>query len=119
MIAKSFSGDMWKAELSGYTLRRCLGDDDVAGLFLLLIVKCEREKLRKELLTQKQAEFDGFRNTQATQWQRMLTLRDSLLGQHALALASVAQWIDCCPVNQRIAGSNPSQGTCLGCGPGS
>ena len=45
MIAKSFSADMWKAELSGYTLRGCLGDDDVAGLFLLLIVKCERKEI--------------------------------------------------------------------------
>lgn len=35
IITKSFSADMWK-ELSGYTLRRFLGDDDAAGLFLLL-----------------------------------------------------------------------------------
>ena len=34
------------------------------------------------------------------------------------ALAGVAQWIECWPVNQRIADSIPSQGTCLGCGPG-
>ena len=34
------------------------------------------------------------------------------------ALAGVAQWIECRPVNQRVAGSIPSQGTCLGCGPG-
>ena len=33
-------------------------------------------------------------------------------------LASVAQWIECRPVNQRVTGSIPSQGTCLGCGPG-
>ena len=32
-------------------------------------------------------------------------------------LAGVTQWIECCPVNQRVAGSIPSQGTCLGCGP--
>ena len=31
------------------------------------------------------------------------------------ALASVAQWIECRPVNQRVVGSIPSQGTCLGC----
>ena len=31
------------------------------------------------------------------------------------ALAGVAQWTDCCPVNQRVAGWIPSQGTCLGC----
>ena len=34
------------------------------------------------------------------------------------ALASVAQWIECWPVNQRVAGWIPSQGTCLGCKPG-
>ena len=31
-----------------------------------------------------------------------------------MALASVAQWIEFWPVNQRVAGSIPSQGTCLG-----
>ena len=31
-----------------------------------------------------------------------------------LALAGVAQWIG----NQRVASLIPSQGTCLGCGPG-
>ena len=35
-----------------------------------------------------------------------------------LALAGVAQWIECQPVNQMVAGSIPCQGTCLGCGPG-
>ena len=34
------------------------------------------------------------------------------------ALAAMAQWIEHWPVNQRIASSIPSQGTCLGCGPG-
>ena len=29
-------------------------------------------------------------------------------------LAGVAQWIEYGPVNQRVAGSIPSQGTCLG-----
>ena len=33
------------------------------------------------------------------------------------ALAGVAQWIEGWPANQRVAGSIPSQGTCLGCGP--
>ena len=32
------------------------------------------------------------------------------------ALAGVAQWPQ--PVNQRVAGSIPSQNTCLGCRPG-
>ena len=34
------------------------------------------------------------------------------------ALADKAQWIEHQPVNQRVAGSIPSQGTCLGCRPG-
>ena len=34
-----------------------------------------------------------------------------------LALAGVAQWIERWPANQRVAGSIPSQGTCLHCWP--
>ena len=34
------------------------------------------------------------------------------------ALAGVAQWIERQTVKQRVAGSIPSQGTFLGCGPG-
>ena len=34
------------------------------------------------------------------------------------ALAGVAQWIECQTVNQRATSSIPSQGTCVGCGPG-
>ena len=34
------------------------------------------------------------------------------------ALAGVAQWIECRPVNQKGTGSIPSQGTCLACRPG-
>ena len=33
-------------------------------------------------------------------------------------LAGVAQWIEWWPASQRVAGSIPSQGTCLGCRPG-
>ena len=33
---------------------------------------------------------------------------------YSIVLAGVAQWIECRPVNQRVAGSIPSQGTCLG-----
>ena len=33
-------------------------------------------------------------------------------------MLSVAQWIGCWPVDQKVAGCIPSQGTCLGCGPG-
>ena len=34
------------------------------------------------------------------------------------ALAEVAQWIESWPMNRKVASSVPSQGTCLGCGPG-
>ena len=34
------------------------------------------------------------------------------------ALAGVAQWTECGPAKQRVAGSIPSQGTCVGCEPG-
>ena len=34
-------------------------------------------------------------------------------------LAGVAQWIEHQPVNQKVTGLIPGQGTCLGCGPGS
>ena len=34
------------------------------------------------------------------------------------AQAGVAQWIECWPVNPKVAGLIPSQGICLGCGPG-
>ena len=34
------------------------------------------------------------------------------------ALAGVAQWIERGPVNRRVAGLIPSQGTYLGCRPG-
>ena len=34
------------------------------------------------------------------------------------ALTDVAQWIEHRPVNQKVTGSIPSQGTCLGCGAG-
>ena len=35
-----------------------------------------------------------------------------------LALAGVTQWTECWPMSQKVAGSIPSQDTCLGCGPG-
>ena len=34
----------------------------------------------------------------------------------SVALAGVAEWIECRPVNQGVAGSIPSQGTYLACG---
>ena len=36
-------------------------------------------------------------------------------GLYCFALAGVAQWIECWLANQRVTGSIPSQGTCLGC----
>ena len=35
-----------------------------------------------------------------------------------VALAGIAQWIERRPANQKVSGSIPSQGTCLGCRPG-
>ena len=35
-----------------------------------------------------------------------------------IAVAGVCQWNECWPANQRVAGLIPSQGTCVGCGPG-
>ena len=34
------------------------------------------------------------------------------------ALAGVTQWTECQLANQKVTPSTPSQGTCLGCGPG-
>ena len=36
----------------------------------------------------------------------------------SVALAGVAQWIDCPSANLEVAGWIPSQGTCVGSGPG-
>ena len=38
--------------------------------------------------------------------------------ERELSLVGVAEWIKYRPVNQRVAGLIPSQGTCLGCRPG-
>ena len=35
-----------------------------------------------------------------------------------IALAGMAQWTEYRPVNQKVTGLIPSQGTCLGFGPG-
>ena len=35
-----------------------------------------------------------------------------------MTLVGVAQWIECQPANQEVAGSIPCQGTCMGCGLG-
>ena len=39
---------------------------------------------------------------------------DNTLKKNIAALAGTAQWIEHGPVNQRVAGLIPSQGTCLG-----
>ena len=35
-----------------------------------------------------------------------------------ISLAGVASWVEGQHANQKVAGSIPGQGTCLGCGPG-
>ena len=44
--------------------------------------------------------------------------KQSLFKKKNLVLAGVAQWIERQPANQKVTGSIPSQGTCLGFGPG-
>ena len=51
------------------------------------------------------------------QWRSKLILAGGLR-KLLQSLASVAQWIEHQPANQKVAGSIPSQGTCLGCRPG-
>ena len=41
-----------------------------------------------------------------------------MIYENKLSVDGVVQWIECGPVNQRVAGSIPSHGICLGCGPG-
>ena len=48
----------------------------------------------------------------------MLDLQRVLYLLKHLALAGVAQWIECRPLNQRVSGLIPGQGTCMGYGPG-
>ena len=43
---------------------------------------------------------------------------NSIVKRSKLALAGVAQWIECQPENQRVAGSFSSHSTYLGCRPG-
>ena len=42
----------------------------------------------------------------------------TILSKVPLALASMAQWIECWPENKKVTSLIPSQGTCLGCRPG-
>ena len=41
-----------------------------------------------------------------------------LTGKQQSENSALAHWIECGPMNQRVTGSIPSQGTCLGHGPG-
>ena len=50
-------------------------------------------------------------------WQNTVYISDDKRIQTS-ALAGVAQWIECQPLNQRVANWIPSQGTSLGCRPG-
>ena len=62
-------------------------------------------------------------NKKPTEWEMFANQisNKSLLSRihkEILALTGMAQWTKCLPMNQRVAGSIPSQGTCLGFGPG-
>ena len=48
--------------------------------------------------------------------EKRLLNKDKIQGN--VALAGMAQWTECRPANQRVAGSISSQGTCLRCRPG-
>ena len=48
----------------------------------------------------------------------IIYLTDSASKEYLLALSGMAQWIECWPVNPKLTGSIPSQGTRLGFGPG-
>ena len=61
------------------------------------------------------------------QTSRTLTLLHSVVPAYIVSnfktqshptLAGVAQWLECWPAGQGVAGLIPSQGTCLGCRPG-
>ena len=56
-------------------------------------------------------------NEQMSKGRKLLTTV-SFKSNKVGAVAGVAQWIECWPVNQSIAGSIPSQGAGLGCRPG-
>ena len=45
----------------------------------------------------------------------IISNRNKIENNAILVLADVPQWTECQPVNQRVAGSIPSQYTCLGC----
>ena len=51
-------------------------------------------------------------------FQKISMVIKKVIKNNLMALAAVAQWIEHGPANQRVAGSIPSQSTCLGCGPG-
>ena len=57
--------------------------------------------------------FDYFPNLISKDIQ---TNRHYILLKSFFALAGVVQWIERLSVNREVAGSIPSQGTCLGCG---
>ena len=50
--------------------------------------------------------------------QQLRIHRKNKTKQNKIALAAAAQWIERWLANQRVTGLIPSQGICLGCGPG-
>ena len=49
---------------------------------------------------------------------KSFNMHRTLKNQPRIALAGVAQWIEGWPVNQKVSSLIPSQGKCLGYGPG-
>ena len=58
--------------------------------------------------------WNEVRKERASKWDWIICFK-----KYNTALPGVAQWVEREPVNQRVAGLIPSQGTCLGCGSGS
>ena len=68
----------------------------------------------KNILVFKVLQFTGLRIKKVS----FIVTVELLSKKRWSGLAGVAQWIEYQPVNQRVIGSIPSQGTSLGCGPG-
>ena len=76
-------------------------------------VDCSREEMWKHGMAGGH-QHQGFRQQSV----RMVYVHKRPFERAQAALAGMAQWIKRWSVNQRVAGSIPSQATCLDCGPG-
>ena len=65
---------------------------------------------------------EGFILSETSQTEKdkycMVSLTSASKKEKTKTLAGVGQWIECQPENRMFTSLIPSQGTCLGCGPG-